>query len=194
ALHVLYRSPIAQSVQAPTQILSNRVMNGSDDMSEKRERFIPVRKAELVDALANHGRLLAGQEREKFRQVCRMLAAIYHYETFDRLERLRNDYFYLDPELDPHARFDQSAHEAAYADLIASFTAVLNEANFVEISHPEIDAAHRQRKTMRVKVAVSVEDFREERFFRRGRDKETVTDREWVGLPKDSHDLTVHDA
>jgi hypothetical protein len=168
-------------------------MNESDDMSEKRERFIPVRKAELVDALANHGRLLAAQEREKFRQVCRMLAAIYHYETFDRLERLRNDYFYFDPELDPHARFDQSAHEAAYADLIASFTAVLNEANFVEISHAEIDAAHRQRKTMRVKVAVSVEDFREVRFFRRWHHKETITVGKWLGLRKDSHDVTVYD-
>jgi hypothetical protein len=156
-------------------------MNESGDMSDKRERFIPIRKVDLVDALAEHGRLAAAQEREKFRQVCRMLAAIYHYETFDQLERLRNDYFYFDPELGPHARFDQSAHEAAYGDLVASFTAVLNEANFVEISHTEIDAAHRQRKTMRVEVAVSLEDFREVRFFRRGHHKETITVGKWFG-------------
>jgi hypothetical protein len=159
----------------------------------EREQFIPVRKADLLDALIEHGPLATDAERMQFRQICRMLAAIYHYEYYDRLERLRQDYFYFDPELDPHARFDDQALEMAYADLVASLTSVLNGANFVELSHADIEEAHRRRKAMRVKVATSLEDFREIRFFHRGHHRETVEIRKRFGLRTESHETTVYD-
>src|SRR5262249_24059241 len=127
----------------------------------ERDQFIPVRKADLLDALIEHGSLGSEAERAEFRQICRVLAAIYHYQYFERLERLRHDYFYFEPELDPHAHFDNAALEAAYADLVESFTTVLKSANFVEMPHVEIEKAHRQRKAMRVKVVVALDDFRE---------------------------------
>jgi hypothetical protein len=162
-------------------------------LAANRDRFIPVRKADLLDALVEHGPLGSETERAQFRQICRVLAAIYHYEYFGRLERLRHDYFYFDPELDPHARFDSAALAAAYADLVKSFTAVLGDANFAEMSHAEIEEAHRQRKAMRVKVAVSLDDFREVRFFHRGHHHETIETQAWFGLRKDRHEAIVHD-
>jgi Protein of unknown function (DUF3754) len=165
----------------------------SATLAAERDQFIPVRKADLLDALVEHGPLGSEAERAEFRQVCRVLAAIYHYEYFERLEHLRHDYFYFDPELDPHARFDGAALATAYAGLVESFTAVLKGANFVEMSHAEIEEAHRQRKAMRVKVAVSLDDFREVRFFHRGHHQETVVTHGRFGLRKDSHEVTVHD-
>jgi hypothetical protein len=159
----------------------------------RREQFIPVRKADLLDALVGHGALASEAEREEFRQICASLAAIYHYDYFDALERLRHDYFYFSPELDPHARFDQAALEAAYADLAQSFASVLQRANFVELAHAEVEAAHRQRKAMRVKVAVTIEDFREIRFFHRGYHYETVEIPKWLGLRTESHEVLVYD-
>ena len=70
-----------------------------------RDQFIPVRKIDILAALVEHSSL-AGDDHDKFRQLCRLLGAIYHYEYFDRLERLRADYFYFNPEIEPHARFD----------------------------------------------------------------------------------------
>ena len=165
----------------------------SATLAAERDQFIPVRKADLLDALVEHGPLGSEAERAEFRQICRVLAAIYHYEYFERLERLRHDYFYFDPERDPHARFDGSALAAAYADLVESFTAVLKGANFVEMSHAEIEQAHRQRKAMRIKVAVSLDDFREVRFFHRGHHHETVETHGWFGRRKDSHEVIVYD-
>ncbi len=159
----------------------------------RREQFIPVRKDDLLDALVGHGALASEAEREEFRQICRSLAAIYHYDYFDALERLRHDYFYFNPELDPHARFDQATLEAAYADLVASFASVLKHANFVELSHDEVAAAHRQRKAMRVKVAAAIEDFRDIRFFHRGHHAETVELPKWLGLRKETHGVLVYD-
>jgi hypothetical protein len=158
-----------------------------------RDQFIPVRKADLLDALIEHGPLGSEEEREKFRQVCRFLAAIYHYEYFDQLERLRHDYFYFNPEVDPHAKFDEAALARAYAELVDSFTRVLKGADFIEMPHAEIEQAHRERRVMRVAVKASLDDFREVRFFRRGHHKETIEVAKWFGLRKEPHEIMVYD-
>ena len=50
-----------------------------------RDQFIPVRKADILDALVEHGTVRQrGGAQAQFRQVCRCLAAIYHYEYFER--------------------------------------------------------------------------------------------------------------
>ena len=159
----------------------------------RREQFIPVRKDDLLDALVGHGALSSEAEREEFRQICRSLAAIYHYDYFDALERLKHDYFYFSPELDPHARFDHEALEKAYVDLVESFASVLKHANFAELSHAEVETAHRQRKAMRVKVATSIEDFRDIRFFHRGHHHEAVEIPGWLGLRKEVHEALIYD-
>jgi hypothetical protein len=158
-----------------------------------RDQFIPVRKSDLLDALIGHGSLAGEAEREGFRRVCAFLAAIYHFEYFDELERLRHDYYYFNPELEAHRRFDGAALEAAYADLVASFAAVLERANFVEMPHAEIDRAHRARTAMRVEVDVPLDDFRDVRLFRRGRHVETIETEELLGLRRRRHAATVFD-
>jgi len=158
-----------------------------------RDQFIPVRKDDLLDALIEHRRLASEPERERFRQVCRFLAAIYHYEYFEQLERLRHDYYYFSPELEPHARFDPATLDAAYADLVKSFEAVLRDANFVEVPHAAIEHAHRTHALTRVELEVPLDDFRDVRFFRRGHHQETVEDAEWFGLRKRKHEVTVYD-
>jgi len=163
------------------------------DAARERDNFIPVRKTDILDALVDHGQLASEAEREKFRHVCRLLAAIYHYEYFDRLEKLRHAYFYFNPELDARARFEPAALERAYADLIESFTAVLKGANFVEMSQAEIENAHRARAVSRVAIKAPVEDFREVRFFRRGRHQERVEVSSWYGLRKRTIEAEIHD-
>jgi hypothetical protein len=163
------------------------------DAADDRDHFIAVRKTDILDALVDHGRLADATQREQFRQICRLLAAIYHYEYFARLERLRDDYFYFNPELEPHARFDQAALERAYADLVTSLTSVLADANFVEMPHAEIEQAHRRRATMRVEIEAPLDDFREVRLFRRGHHEETLTTTDWLGLRKRATQVLVYD-
>jgi hypothetical protein len=161
--------------------------------ADDRGHFIAVRKADIIDALIRHGGLADEARRDQFRQICRLLAALFHYEYFAELERLRDDYFYFNPEIEPHAGFDHAALERAYADLVQSFTAVLADANFVEMSHAEIDAAHRQRAVMRVEIEAPIDDFREVRFFRRGHHQESIETRHWFGLRKRVRQALVYD-
>src|ERR1700687_479952 len=106
--------------------------------TEALDQFIPVRKTDLLTALLDQVSFDGNREGHNFHRVCRLLVAIYHYTYFEQLERLRSDYFYFNPELNPHACFDREALERAYADLLKTFTTALEEANFVEIPHAEI--------------------------------------------------------
>src|SRR5215475_11332404 len=100
------------------------IRHSRTNIDDERDQFIPVRKSDILDALVDHGQLASEAEREKFRQICRILGAIYHYEYFERLETLRRDYYYFNPELDRQARFDAAMQDRASTELIESFTAV----------------------------------------------------------------------
>jgi hypothetical protein len=98
-----------------------------------RDRFIPVRKSDILDALIEHGAFVGSEACDKFRRLCEMLASIYQFEYFATLERLRGDYYYFDPAAASHIVRDQAPTERAYADLVQSLDRVLKVANFVEL-------------------------------------------------------------
>ena len=168
-------------------------MDQASDSTSERDHFIPARKIDVLEAVIAHGALASEPEREQFRQLCRLLGAIYHYQYFDQLERLRNDYFYFSPDTDGHARFDSATVERAYGDLIDALTKVLHGANFIEVPHEEIERAHREHGIVRVNIRAPLDDYREVRFFRRGHHNETVEISKWFGFGKRSVEFGVYD-
>ena len=160
---------------------------------EPRDKFIPIRKTDILDALVDRGSFADDAERDRFRQICKLLAAVYHYEYFDRLEKLRNAYFYFNPELDPEKRFSPPALERAYAELTKSFVDVLKGANFVEVTHEEIERAHREDAEVRIELKAPIEDFREVRFFRRGQHDEDIVIPRWFGWSSKTINTSVYD-
>jgi len=157
-----------------------------------RDQFIPVRKADLISTLLA-GDELAGPEKDKFRQLCRLLASIFHYEYFEQLERLRDDYYYFNPQLETTLRFEPEVLDAAYTDLVAALTKVLKGANFVELSKQEIEEAHHQRPFLRVAVRAPLDEFRDVRFFRRGHHRAHMQMPRWFGLLRKSIDVEIFD-
>lgn len=159
-----------------------------------RDRFIPVRKSDILDALIGHGAIVGDEARDRFRRLCEMLASIYHYEYFATLERLRSDYYYFNPSAASHAVRDQAlTTESAYADLVQSLDRVLKIANFVELSHAEISNAHSRRTVLPVAVRAPLEDFREVRFYRRGHHIEEFENATWLGLRRRTIKVEVYD-
>jgi hypothetical protein len=157
-----------------------------------RDQFIPVRKADLIKTLLT-GDELAGPDKDKFLQLCRLLASIFHYEYFEQLERLRDDYYYFNPQLETTLRFEPEVLDAAYTDLVAALTKVLKGANFVELSKQEIEEAHHQRPFLRVSVKAPLNEFRDVRFFRRGHHRARMQAPRWFGLYRKSIDVEVFD-
>src|SRR6266704_5598260 len=76
--------------------------HGATAAPEQRDRFIPLRKSDIVGGLVAEGGLDAA-EQASLSQFARTLGAIFHHRYFEELDRLREAYFYFDPELDPKA-------------------------------------------------------------------------------------------
>jgi Protein of unknown function (DUF3754) len=160
--------------------------------TDQRDRVIPLRKSDLIGGLVAEGRLdEAGQA--GFRQLGRRLGAVFHYQYFEELDRLREVYFHFDPEIDPRACGPAQDLEAAYRNLTDEFVRLVMEANFVEIAHDDITRAFAERARVRVKIKVPVEDYREIRMFRRGHHTETIDVPVWFGLRRQKLDVVVYD-
>ena len=122
-----------------------------------------------------------------------MLGAILHYEYLEELDRLRETYFYFDPEVDPHEFGLAKDLGAAYAQLSDEFVRVMSDANFIEVSHEEITKAFAERARVRVKIKAPIEDYRDVRMFRRGSHTETIEVPAWFGLRKKPLEVLVYD-
>lgn len=158
----------------------------------ERDHFIPIRRVDIIEALAAHDALPAS-EREKFRQFCRLIAAIYHHQFFVQLEQLRDDYFYFNPDRASAPHLDAETVGHAHDNLVETLVAVLREANFVTISRGEVADAHTEHHILRVSVETPMEDFRDVLFFRRGHHVEKVEVKEWYGLRKREVEVLVYD-
>jgi hypothetical protein len=110
---------------------------GEAAVPESRDRFIPLRKSDLIEGLMAAGHL-DGAGEVGFRQFARQLGAIFHYQYFEQLDLLREAYFHFDPEINPQTCSPARDLEAAYRRLSEEFVRILTEANFVEITHDEI--------------------------------------------------------
>ena len=160
--------------------------------SHRHDQFIPVRKEDLFSALIRQGDLADTAERELFWRFARTLRTICHYEYSETLDRLRDDYYYFSPEIADHAAVDRVKSDCAYDDLIRSLDKVLKDANFEELPHEHVREAHRKR-TVPVEVKAEHDDFREVRFYKRGRHVEQFEVSEWFGLRRRKVETEVFD-
>jgi Protein of unknown function (DUF3754) len=162
-------------------------------VADARDRYLPVRKDDILSALAKQRASADPAGSEKFRRLCEMMAAIYHYEYFAVLERLRSDYYYFNPQVAQRAPADAAMRERSYGDLVQSLDRVLKVADFAELPHAEIGDAHDRRAVLRVAVNARLGDFREVRFYRRGHHKEYLQVGEWFGLRRREVKVDVFD-
>src|SRR5437588_4376843 len=160
--------------------------------STRPDQFIPVRKEDLFSAVIKQGDLADPGERELFWRFARTLRTICHYEYSETLDRLRDDYYYFSPEIAGHAAVDRVKSDRAYDDLIRSLDKVLKDANFEELPPEEVTEAHRKR-TVPVEVKAEHDDFREVRFYKRGRHVEQLEVSEWFGVRRREVEIEVFD-
>jgi hypothetical protein len=162
-------------------------------LAEALDRYLPIRKDDILAALSRQRAFADPAGTGKFRKLCEMLAAIYHYECFEILEQLRSDYYHFNPQAAPYTTADPALIERCYGDLVQSLDRVLKVANFTELAHAEIGEAHDKRAVLRVAVNAKLGDFREVRFYRRGHHKEVLEAAEWFGWRRRKIEIDVYD-
>ena len=157
-----------------------------------RDKFIPVRKEDLLGALVKQGEFADTAECKLFRRFARTLRNICHYEYSETLDRLRDDYYYFSPEIAGLALADRVKSDFTYDNLIRSLDSVLKDANFEELPQEDIADAHR-RRTVPVEVKAKHDDFREVRFYRRGHHIDEADVTEWLRLRRRTVEIEVFD-
>jgi hypothetical protein len=160
--------------------------------STRHGQFIPVRKEDLLHALIQQGDLADATERELFWRFARTLRTICHYEYSETLDRLKDAYYYFDPEVADHPAATLARNTCTYDDLIRSLDGILRDANFEKVPLGDVVEAHRKR-TVRVEVRAVHDDFREVRFYARGRHVEQSEVTEWFGLWRRQVTIEVFD-
>ncbi len=110
--------------------------------SMKRNRFIPFRKADLVEMCVKDLRLAEAEVKE-FKEFCQILEALFHFEFHTRLEKQKTCYGPFNPDADTRKVYNYSEPEKKnfQKKLVSEMTAVLNAANFEKITAEDLQQA-----------------------------------------------------
>lgn len=146
----------------------------------RRDAYLPTRKADLIAALQAEG-ALTGPAGARFGDLCRLIAAVMHYEAYDKLEGLKAAYAPLDPDAPPSER---ETGTDTFESFETAFLDALQHGNFQEIEPDSAVSAEAARELTGLSIKCSSAGIRRVRFFARGARTQTVTRKSWMGLRK----------
>ena len=160
----------------------------------RRSRFIPFRKADIIDMCIRDAGL-TGDEVEEFRQFTRILEALFHFEFQRRLETLKNSYAPFNPNADTRLLTEVSEidRKLLQQQLVDEMTAVLNAANFERITDEDLAQALAEESLFKIRLEVDFDDFEDVIFFRRGESVRQEILRQIGGLRKKTFSFTNYD-
>ena len=77
---------------------------------QNRNRFIPFRKADVIEMCINDSRL-SKHDQNLFRQLCHILGSMIHFEFHHQVEMLKDCYSPFNPDADTRLNYDHSEQE-----------------------------------------------------------------------------------
>lgn len=135
-----------------------------------RERFIPFRKAEIIDMLCDDGSLNDDGQKQ-FRSFCKILESLYHFEFHEKVEFLKNNYYPFNPDKDTKTIRCYSKEELSKCEknLAAKFEEILNDANYEKMSDEELELAKAEDSIFfKIDLDVNMNDFDSYLLCKRG--------------------------
>lgn len=148
-----------------------------------REKFIPLRAADLVERLTADS-TLAADDRDSFRQLCRLLMATFHYEFHDKLKELKDAYAPFDPDADTieNQSLSPSAKQRRADDLFDRLGWLLERANFQRLTRGDIKQALTATSDWGLQLSVDLDMFDRLEVYARGDIISRKTRRRWRTL------------
>ena len=155
-----------------------------------RLRFIPYRKKDVVEMCMTEGGF-SEEQQIQFREFCRLLQSVYHFEFHQRLERLKDAYAPLNPDRDT-IRLNAAPiqDEVEFVDLLES---LLNRANYEKLSDDELKTAMEEASLFQLRIHVDFDQFSELLVFTRGEKTKTEVVSKLYGIIKSEQVFTNFD-
>lgn len=137
---------------------------------EDREHYIPLRKSDLVTLLCKDPKL-DYREGNGFRQFCRLVGAIWHFEYLETLEKLKDSYAPFDPDspCKPLKELAEEQRPARLDKLFDGFVGLMERANFKRMTKKDIeDAVEGGASDWGINMEVDFDVFERIELFSRG--------------------------
>ena len=162
----------------------------SHSAEKSRLRFIPYRKKDVVDMCLTEGGFEADRQTD-FREFCRLLQSVYHFEYHHRLELLKDSYAPLNPDRDT-IRLPQGLvqDETEFVGLLES---LLNRANYEKLSDADLRTAMDEASLFKLRIHVDFEQFSEYLLFTRGEKTKIEVVSKYFGLIKSEQTFSNFD-
>jgi len=133
------------------------------------EKFIPLRTADIVEALCGE-QTLPGEDREKFRRVAGLVQAIYHYEYHRTLKQARDAYHPFNPDADTMKLCGPDEdYSTRFDSMVEALERLLEAANYRELSLDELNEIMTQAAPRGLNIEVNREKYEKILIYRRGR-------------------------
>jgi len=163
-------------------------------VATNRNRFIPFRKADIVEMCIADGRL-SEPDQPSLREFCHILDSLIHFEFHRQVESLKDSYAPFNPDSDTQIVRLYSAEEKKdlQNNLVSVLTEVLNAANFKKITETDLDEALREESLFKIRLRVDFQDFEKVIFYRRGETNREEVLKKWFGLKKERHRFTNYE-
>ncbi len=162
--------------------------------SIRKDRFIPVRKTDLINACIQDSPF-GEPQKQAFQQLCQIIVSTLHFDYHKMLEVLKDNYAPFDPNSDtlPLQPLDKEQLQIKQQTFAKHFASVLNAANYEKVTEEDLQEALEEESLFKVRLEVEFNDFAEVVFYRRGDYQKTETIRSWFGLRKRELTFTNYD-
>lgn len=162
--------------------------------SINKDRFIPLRKTDLIQACLDD-ECLPCEQLAEFNTLCQLIVNTLHFEYHQILEELKDNYAPFDPNADTLSvtTLTDDILQVKQDNFSSRFTQVLNAANFEKITDQDLQEALHEESLFKVRLAVEFDDFADVVFYRRGEYQQTETIRKYWGLRKQDITFTNYD-
>src|SRR5262249_51252841 len=140
-----------------------------------------LRKSDLVELLLKD-KALSPQEREPFRQFCKLASCVFHYEYLGELEELKDDYAPFDPDADttPLTPLTPEEKEKRREQLFGAFARLLERGNFIHLTREQVEKAVKEHgERLGLETDVDLGMFERLEVYVRGDTKMKRTRRVW---------------
>lgn len=135
----------------------------------ERLRFIPFRKRDIVDLMANLPALPDG-DRKPFREFCHVLQSVYHFDFHQTLETLKDLYAPYNPDrdtriIDQLVPTDVASPKAKFTE---SLDQLLNAVNYEKMDQAALEAAFDESSLFKLRLKIDFDAFDDVMFYTRG--------------------------
>jgi hypothetical protein len=148
-------------------------------MSDDREHFLPIRRADLERVLLAEA---DSAQRDELAGFIAILAATIHDDFHARLEKLKDLYDPINPDRDTITLPDTAPMDEKV--LVAEFADVLTRANYRRLDAEELNQALNEESVFQVRLRTRLDDFAELIIYHRGRRTCNEVKHGWFGRQK----------